>query len=115
MTTNAQFLPFSSSLQPWGGMEFSTFRLQPGVTEAQLRVAVDEMVAGLYADEPGFLGHALLRGADGVYVDVVFADSMERARALCAKWGSGPFAPACMAYLAAICPGSANLGFFERL
>lgn len=80
-----------------------------------MRVAVDEMVAGLYAAEPGFLGHALLRGADGVYVDVVFADTMERAIALCAKWGTGPFAPSCVAYLDAIAPGSAELAFFDRV
>lgn len=99
----------------WGGMEFSTFRLRVGVSEAQLRQSVDEMVAGLYAGEPGFLGHALLRGADGIYVDVVFADTMDRARALCAKWGTGPFAPSCMAYLESISPDSANLAFFERV
>lgn len=99
----------------FGGMEFSTFRLQPGVSQAQLRGAVDAMVAGLYDGEPGFLGHALLLGADGVYVDVVFADTADRARALCAKWGTGPFAEACLPYLQAIEPGSAQLAFFDRV
>lgn len=99
----------------FGGMEFSTFRLRQGVTEAALLAAVGEMVDGLYAGEEGFLGHAVLKGADGVYVDVLFATSQARASELCAKWGTGPYAPACLRYLEAIEPGSAGLAFFQRI
>ena len=99
----------------FGGLEFSTFKLRPGISEAELFAAVDEMVAGLYATEEGFLGHAVLKGQDGSYVDVVFSSSQSRAAELCAKWGSGPFAPACLSYLEKIEEGSAKLAFFQRI
>ena len=99
----------------FGGMEFSTFKLKRGVSETELFTAVDKMVEGLYSSEEGFLGHAVLKGADGIYVDVVFATSQSRAAELCAKWGAGPFAPACLPYLEKIEEGSANLAFFQRV
>lgn len=103
------------SIADFGGMEFSTFRLKNGVTEAALLPAVEAMVQGLYAAEPGFLGHAVLKGEGGVYVDVIFATSQARAAELCGKWGTGPFAPACLPYLETIEEGSAQLAFFERI
>lgn len=104
-----------SDIPTFGGMEFTTFRLKPGVSESDLFFAVDKMVEGLYSDEEGFLGHALLKGVDDIYVDVVFATSHSRAAELCAKWGTGPFAPACLSYLEKIVEGSAKLAFFERV
>lgn len=104
-----------SDIPTFGGMEFSTFKLKPGVSETDLFTAIDQMVEGLYANEEGFLGHALLRGKDDLYVDVVFADSQSRAAELCGKWGNGPFAPDCLAYLAKIEESSVHLEFFQRV
>jgi hypothetical protein len=102
-------------ISTFGGMEFSTFKLKRDISEAELFTAVDKMIEGLYSTEEGFLGHAVLKGADGTYVDVVFATSQSRAAELCAKWGTGPFAPACLPYLEKIEDGSANLAFFQRV
>ena len=63
-------LKLLSDTPAFGGMEFSTFKLKHGVSEAELFTAVDKMVEGLYSGEVGFLGHAVLEGADGIYVDV---------------------------------------------
>ncbi len=104
-----------AGISEFGGMEFSAFRLKLGISEADLFAAVDRMVEGLYADEEGFLGHAVLKGADDGYVDVVFATSQTRAAELCAKWDTGPFAPACLSYLEKIEEGSAKLAFFQRV
>lgn len=104
-----------SDIATFAGMEFSTFKLKPGVSESELFAAVDNMVEGLYLTEEGFLGHTLLKGAEDTYVDVVFATSQSRAAELCAKWGVGPFAPACLSYLEKIEAGSENLAFFERI
>jgi hypothetical protein len=104
-----------SDIPAFGGMEFSTFKLKHGVSETELFTAVDKMVEGLYSTEEGFMGHAVLKGADGTYVDVVFAASQSRAAELCSKWGAGPFAPACLPYLEKIEEGSANLAFFQRV
>ena len=104
-----------SNIPAFGGMEFSTFKLKNGVSEAELFGAVAKMVEGLYSDEEGFLGHAVLKGKDSTYVDIVFATSQSRAVELCAKWGTGPFAPACLSYLEKIKEGSVKLEFFERI
>jgi len=42
------------------GMEFSTFILKHGVPESELPAALDKVVKGLYANEDGFLSHAVL-------------------------------------------------------
>jgi hypothetical protein len=62
-----------------------------------------------------FLGHTILKGADDTYVDVLFASSATRASELCGKWGTGPFADACLPYLETIEEGSAQLAFFQRI
>ncbi len=106
-----------SEILAFGGMEFSTFKLQPPTWRYRVCAVCgrDDMVQGLYATEVGFLGHAVLKGADGCYADVVFASSQARAAELCAKWGSGPFAPACLSYLEKIEEGSVELAFFQRI
>ena len=99
----------------FGGLEFSTFKLKEGTSEDELFKAVDEMVKGLYSEDPDFLGHALLKGENGIYVDVVFATSQSKAAELCSKWGTGPFAHECISYLEKIQEGSASLEFFQRI
>jgi len=115
---------------PFGGLEFSTFRLRPGVSEAQLLAAAKRAREGLMAQQPGFLGHAVLRqeqepeqrsdaegsghgdGVGPLWVDLLWADSRQRAQEICALWVGHPD---CMDYLALIEPGSARLGFYTRL
>lgn len=104
-----------TGIPSFGGMEFSTFKVKSGVSEAALVAAVDLMVEGLYTNEAGFMGHALLKGTEGTYVDVLFATSQLRAAELCAKWGTGPFATACLPYLEMIEEDSIKLAFFERV
>ncbi len=102
-------------ISSFSGMEFSVFKLRQGISESALLAAVERMVEGLYAGEEGFLGHAILKGVDDTYVDVLFASSAARASELCGKWGTGPFAEACLAYLEKIEEGSARLAFFQRI
>lgn len=98
-----------------GGLEFSRFRPLPGVSDAQLAAAAAQLAAGLYAGEPGFQGHLVVRNASGEYADVLLADSAGRARALCELWGAGPFHPACHDYLALIDPSSVQLDFWQHV
>lgn len=99
------------------GMEFSLFRLRPGVDETGLAKAAREMAAELYAGEPGFETHLIMRSADDphLFADVILAESAERARALCGKWGEGPFHPACTEYLQLIEPESVRLQFWQQV
>ncbi|MBB5765978.1 hypothetical protein [Xanthomonas euroxanthea] len=100
-----------------GGIEFSLFRLRPNVDEHTLAKAARQMAADLYDGEPGFQMHMVMRSdADKqLFADVVLADSAERARALCGKWGQGPFHPACVDYLNLIASDSVRLEFWDRL
>ncbi len=103
----------AASIMPtFGGLEFSTFRLKPGVSEGELRVAAGRARDGLMAKQPGFLGHAVLRGNDGVYVDMLWADTQARASEICGLWVGHPD---CTNYLALIESGSESLAFFERM
>jgi heme-degrading monooxygenase HmoA len=97
------------------GMEFSIFKPKPGVTDRELYEAAEQMVNGLYRDQPGFISHAVVKSEQGIYADVVLASSAKRAAALCASWGTGPFAQPCQAYLDLISPESIQVGFFDRL
>lgn len=100
-----------------GGMEFSQFRVRPGVQDSALLSAASRMAAHLYQGEPGFHAHRLLRSDDepGLYADVVLADTAEQARALCGKWGQAPFPPVCQAYLDLMVPESVQLAFWRRV
>lgn len=88
---------------PWGGLEFSQFRLRTGATFADLRSAAKEMAQGLYEGQPGFVEHAILHNGQGEYVDLVLAESAARAETLCQSWHNenepGGFAKACQRYL----------------
>lgn len=96
----------------FSGMEFSTFRLKNGVSEDDLFKAADDAVKGLMTKEDGFLGHAILRGENKTYVDVLFATSQERASQICAKWTGNLF---CQSYLEKIEESSVNLAFYQRV
>ncbi|NLR76278.1 hypothetical protein [Leeia aquatica] len=97
---------------PFAGVEWSRFRLRPGVTEAQLMSAAQKVVDGLLRHQPGFQGHAVLRDGEGGYIDLLLADSEARAQALCGMWVSHP---ACADYLALLEPDSVQLGFHSSL
>lgn len=99
------------------GLEFSLFRLRMGADPQALAGAAQRMARGLYQGEPGFLAHGVMRCSEdpGLYADVVLADSAERARQLCGKWGPGPFDAACLDYLDLIAPESARLQFWDRV
>jgi hypothetical protein len=104
---------------PWGGLEFSRFRLRDGADPTRLIPAAAEMAQGLYAGRAGFVSHAVLHNGDGEYVDVMLASSRSTAEALCGSWledaDSGTYAPACREYLSLIEPSSIRLEFWEKL
>ena len=99
----------------FGGMEFSLFRLREGAEESALIPAVRRMVDGLYQNEPGYLGHYVVGDGAGLYADVMLTQTVAQARALCGKWGTGPFAQPCLPYLEKIDPESIDLKFWSRI
>ena len=103
----------------WCGLEFSNFRLREGATAAELVSAASEMAQSLYEGQPGFVEHAILHNGLGEYVDLVLADSVARAEALCQSWLTsnepGGYAKACQRYLSLMEPESVQMGFWSRV
>lgn len=94
------------------GLEFGTFRLKAGAAEKDMLAAARAMEDEFLNQEEGFLGHAILKGNDGTYVDLAFATSQAKAEELCGKWMQNPHA---LKFLEFIDPASTNIGFWTRL
>lgn len=96
---------------PFAGCEFATFRAADGVTPDQLLAASQRMRQQFLLQQPGFIEHALLQGDDGLWADMVLADSRASAETICQRFMQHE---SCLAYLALIAPDSAKLTFWAR-
>ncbi len=94
------------------GLEFGTFRLKAGALEADMLAAARTMEEQFLSKEAGFLGHAILKGKDDVYVDLAFATSQTAAEEICGKWMQNQYA---LAFLEHIDHTSTSIGFYTRL
>ena len=106
-TLNPAAFPMS-----FNGLEFATFRLKPGVLEAAMLAAAKKMEDEFLSKEEGFLGHAVLKGRDGTYVDLAFATTQARVEEICSQWTHNAHA---LAFLEFVEPTSANMSFWARL
>lgn len=95
-----------------GGMEFATFRLQAGVTEAMLLSMAARVEAEFLPSQSELIMHFLLRGADGVYAEVAIASSQDIAEQYCRQWLDNPVA---LQYLQLLDPQSVNMSFWQRI
>lgn len=89
------------------GVEVGRFRLKAGVGEKDMRAAHAAMVARHLVRQPGWRGQHLLKFGDGMFVDLAFADSRERAVEICAGWQGNAD---CDAFLSMIEPESMEFG-----
>ena len=101
-----------ASINSFVGMEFCTFMLKEGASEAKMLEAAKNMEQEFLSKEPGFLGHGVLKGKDGTYVDLAFATSQQKAEAICGKWMENEFA---LKYLEFIDSESVDLSFWQRI
>ena len=99
-------------IQGFVGMEFGTFKLKEGVSEAEMLHSAKMADEKFLSSEEGFLGHVVLKGKDGIYADVAFATSQERAEEICGKWLENEYT---MKYIDAIDPDSVELSFWQRV
>lgn len=76
----------TSASEPSIGVEIGFFRLRDGVTEAEARAAHARAVNGFLSHQPGWIAERLVKFDGGLYVDLLFAVSEERARAICDLW-----------------------------
>lgn len=89
------------------GFEIGRFRLKPGTTESTLMRASGQMEANHLQRQEGFIDHQLIRLDDGLYLDVVVAQSRDAAERICGSWIGQP---QCEAFLALIEPESIQFG-----
>ena len=73
-------------------MEFGKFKMKAGTSEDMMIQVASEMEREFLSQKNGFLGHAILKGRDGSYVDLAFATSQEKAEEICGKWMTNEFA-----------------------
>ncbi|UTW04936.1 hypothetical protein KDX31_08035 [Amphritea atlantica] len=95
-----------------GGMEFATFRLKGGVTEAWLVELSNNVEKEFLSQQDELVLHFLVRGEDGMYADVAIARSQEKAEEYCQQWLSNTVA---LEYLELIDKESVNMTFWTRI
>lgn len=89
------------------GVEFGRFRLKPGATEAELIGLGKAMEERYLKNQPGFVAHFIVALDDGVYMDVVHAETRQDAERICASWMGQPD---CEAFLSLIEADSISFG-----
>jgi len=64
----------------FAGLEFATFKLKNGILEETMLEMIKEVDTNFLQKEDGFLGHTTLKGENGIYADVAFATTQEKAQ-----------------------------------
>lgn len=95
-----------------GGVEFATFRLKEGVTEASLLALSRRVESEFLVQQSELIVHCLLRGADGLYADLVMAPSQSLVEAYCQQWLHNEVAAE---YLTLLDRNSVNMSFWTRI
>ncbi|MFQ2273189.1 hypothetical protein [Aeromonas hydrophila] len=99
-------------MQGAGGVEFATFRLREGVTEADLLALAHRVESEFLDQQSELIVHCLLRGADGLYADLVMAPSQSLVEAYCQQWLHNAVAGE---YLTLLDHDSVNMSFWTRI
>lgn len=103
---------FKSQVSSFSGFEFALFKLRDGVDERQLLEQSLALEEHFLAGQPGLLSRFLLKGKDGLYADVVIADTQNRAEEICQQWMSNRFA---LEYLELLDHDSVDMSFWTRI
>ncbi|PHS84285.1 hypothetical protein AAW02_11080 [Aeromonas dhakensis] len=99
-------------IQGAGGVEFATFRLKEGVTEADLLALAHRVESEFLVQQSELIVHCLLRGADGIYADLVMAPSQSLVEAYCQQWLHNAVAGE---YLTLLDLDSVSMSFWTRI
>ncbi|MEZ6953590.1 MULTISPECIES: hypothetical protein [Aeromonas] len=102
----------NGDMQGTGGVEFATFRLRKGVTEADLLALSRRVESEFLVQQSELIVHCLLRGADGLYADLVMAPSQSLVEAYCQQWLHNEVAGE---YLTLLDRNSVNMSFWTRI
>ncbi|MGU5675324.1 hypothetical protein ACV1C4_09480 [Aeromonas hydrophila] len=95
-----------------GGVEFATFRLKEGVTEVDLLALAHRVESEFLVQQSELIVHCLLRGADGLYANLVMAPSQSLVETYCQQWLHNAVAGE---YLTLLDHDSVNMSFWTRI
>lgn len=102
----------NSNIDSIGGMEFATFRLKEGVTEARLVELSSQVESEFLSQQKELILHFLVRGTGGIYADVAIASSQEKAEEYCQQWLSNAVA---LEYLELLEKESVDMTFWTKI
>ncbi len=102
----------NNNINSIGGLEFATFKLKEGVTEAHLIELAQQVEQKFLSQQDELVLHFLVRGSDGSYADVAIASSQEKAEEYCQQWLEDDIA---LAYLELLDKESVNMTFWTRI
>ncbi|MCY9822616.1 hypothetical protein [Aeromonas media] len=102
----------NGDMQGTEGVEFATFRLREGVTEADLLALSRRVESEFLVQQSELIVHCLLRGADGLYADLVMAPNQSLVEAYCQQWLHNEVAGE---YLTLLDRNSVNMSFWTRI
>jgi len=101
-----------SNIPNFTGIEFGMFKLKNGASESEMLKAAEEADINFLSNEKGFLGHVVLKGENGLYVDLSFATTKKKAEEICGRWIDNEFT---LKYVEFIVPGSVEMSFWSRI
>ncbi len=102
----------NNKIENIGGMEFATFKLKEGVTEARLLELAQRVEERFLCQQEELILHFLVRGSDGRYADVAIASSQEKAEEYCQQWLEND---AALEYLELLEKDSVNMTFWTKI
>jgi len=105
-------LQLLNNISSFSGAEYGLFKLKKGMEEVDMLKTAEVVEKEFLSKEEGFLGHTILKGDDGLYVDLLFATTQQKAEQICGKWMSNEFA---LKYLEFIDPESVSMSFWTRV
>ena len=94
------------------GLEFGLFRMKKGLSEENMLRMAEAAEQKFLSNESGFLGHAILKGQNGLYSDLTFAKTKNDAEMICGKWMNNEFT---LKYLEFIDPETVDMSFWSRI
>jgi len=103
---------YNKPMDATGGVEFATFRLKQGVSEARLIELSNRVEAEFLCQQQELVFHVLLRGHNGVYADVAIASSQQKAEEYCRQWLDNPVA---RQYLELLDDHTVDMSFWSRI
>lgn len=103
---------FKQNANSFSGVEIAIFRLKDNASEQDVITLSNKIDEEFLSQFDDLYAHFLLKGADGLYADVVLASSQQKAEEICALWNDNELTTK---YIEKIDPESVNMSFWTKI